>query len=156
MIRAARQSDLAALVAIENCCFTTDRLSRRSLRYFLKAANAILLVAVAEERLAGYALVACRKGSEIGRLYSIAIDPAFRGRNLGLALLRKAEMAARRRGVVRMRLEVRSRNRRAIALYEGSGYRRFGRFEDYYEDGATALRYEKRLRKALNRSAAPF
>ena len=45
-----------------------------------------------------------------------------------------------------MRLEVRGRNRRAIALYEGEGYCRFGRIEDYYEDGAPAFRYEKALR----------
>ncbi len=51
-----------------------------------------------------------------------------------------------------MRLEVRSRNRRAIALYERQGYRRFGRIEDYYEDGATALRYEKLFRTASSQT----
>lgn len=142
-IRKGVRSDLDALVAIENCCFTTDRLSRGSLRYFLAAPNAVLLVAKVEGALAGYALVALRKGSAVARLYSIGIDPAFRGRNLGLALLKAAEKAARAHGAGAMRLEVRSRNRRAIALYEAKGYRRFGRIEDYYEDGAAALRYEK-------------
>ncbi len=132
-------------MAIENQCFTSDRLSRRSLRYFLAAPNAALLVAQIRGTVAGYSLVVFRKGSAIARLYSIAVDHAFRGRNLGLTLLKASETAARGRGATLMRLEVRSRNRRAIALYEGRGYRRFGRIEDYYEDGATALCYEKIL-----------
>ncbi len=144
-IRKAKRSDLEALVAIETRCFTSDRLSRRSLRYFLAAPNAAILVAVFKGIVAGYALVSFRKGSAIARLYSIATDPDFRGRRLGLSLLKAAEKTARQRRARAMRLEVRGRNHRAIALYEREGYRRFGRIADYYEDGATALRYEKPL-----------
>jgi ribosomal protein S18 acetylase RimI-like enzyme len=45
-----------------------------------------------------------------------------------------------------LRLEVRIDNKRAIALYEKNGYARFDEIEDYYEDGATAVRMEKGLR----------
>lgn len=144
-IRKAKLSDLEALVAIEARCFTSDRLSRRSLRYFLAAPNAATVVAIFKGIVAGYALVSFRKGSKIARLYSIAIDPDFRGRKLGLRLLKAAEQMARLRRARAMRLEVRGRNRPAIALYEREGYRCFGRIADYYEDGATALRYEKPL-----------
>ena len=144
-IRDAHRSDLAALVAIENQCFASDRLSRRSLRYFLAAPSATLLVAQSRGAIAGYSLVAFRKGSAIARIYSIAVDQAFRRRKLGFALLKASEKAARAHGAARMRLEVRSRNRPAIALYERHGYRRFGRIADYYEDGAAALCYEKSL-----------
>lgn len=150
-IRRGRNSDLAALLAIEDCCFTTDRLSRRSLRYFLAAPNAVFQVADLGGDIAGYALVALRKGSAIARLYSIAIHPDYRGRDLGRALLRAAEKQARAAGTDLMRLEVRARNRRAIALYEAQGYRRFGRIADYYEDGAAAFRYEKTLKTARSR-----
>ena len=44
-----------------------------------------------------------------------------------------------------MRLEVHEHNTRAIARYEKSGYRLFGRRLDYYDDHATALRFEKPL-----------
>jgi ribosomal-protein-alanine N-acetyltransferase len=145
-IRRGRKSDLSALQAIEDCCFTTDRLSRRSLRYFLAAANAVLLVAEVGGVIAGYALVAFRRGSAIARLYSIAIHPDYRGRNLGHALLKNSEKTARSAGADRLRLEVRSRNRRAITLYEAHGYRRFARVEDYYEDGVAAFRYEKQIK----------
>ena len=36
-------------------------------------------------------------------------------------------------------------SQRATDLYERLGYRRFGRIEDYYQDGAAALRLEKPL-----------
>lgn len=147
-IRHGRKSDLSALEAIEDCCFTTDRLSRRSLRYFLAAANATFLVAEVGGAIAGYALIAFRRGSAIARLYSIAIHPDYRGRSLGRALMKDSEKIARSAGADRMRLEVRARNRRAIALYEEQGYRRFGRIEDYYEDGAAAYRYEKLIKAA--------
>lgn len=144
-IRQGLRADLDDLVAIETQCFDSDRLSRRSLSYFLRVPNAALLVAEMRGAVAGYALVAFRRGSTIARLYSIAIGPNFRGRNLGLALLKAGERAARERGASLMRLEVRSRNRRAIALYERQGYCRTGRIADYYEDGATAFCYEKTL-----------
>ena len=42
-------------------------------------------------------------------------------------------------------LEVRADNARAITLYDERGYVKFATIPDYYEDGASALRYEKRL-----------
>ena len=44
-----------------------------------------------------------------------------------------------------MRLEVHEHNTRAIARYEKSGYRLFGRHRDYYDDHGDALRFEKPL-----------
>jgi ribosomal-protein-alanine N-acetyltransferase len=148
-IRLARLSDLSALLAIENESFADDRLSRRSLRYFLAAPNAVLLVFELRGSILGYSLVALRKGSEVARLYSIAVRHATRGRDIGHALLRAAEAAARLRGASHMRLEVRRGNRRAIALYMRRNYRCFGRIEDYYADGAPALRYEKQLGRLI-------
>jgi hypothetical protein len=53
-----------------------------------------------------------------------------------------------------MRLEVHEHNTRAIARYEKSGYRLFGRHRDYYDDHATALRFEKPLDPAHRRRPA--
>jgi ribosomal protein S18 acetylase RimI-like enzyme len=44
-----------------------------------------------------------------------------------------------------MRLEVDEHNARAIARYQKSGYRLFGRYPRYYENHADALRFEKPL-----------
>jgi ribosomal protein S18 acetylase RimI-like enzyme len=56
-----------------------------------------------------------------------------------------AEAAALARGRRAMRLEVHDHNTRAIARYEKSGYRLFGRHRDYYDDHGDALRFEKPL-----------
>jgi ribosomal protein S18 acetylase RimI-like enzyme len=137
-------SDLHALEKLERSAFTGDHLSRRSLRYFIAAGDRVL-VAVYAEGLAGYALVIWRKGGRTARLYSIAVDPGRAGRGVGRALLAAVQTHATEHGCKVLRLEVRENNQRAIALYDRLGYRRFGRYEDYYDDGAAALRLEKRL-----------
>jgi [ribosomal protein S18]-alanine N-acetyltransferase len=145
-IRPAELSDLPALVALENEAFASDRLSPRSLRYYISAPNAVLIVCRRRDALMGYSLVVCRKDQPVARLYSLAVGRAYRGLGLGAALLKASEKSARRRAVSELCLEVRIRNRRAIALYEKRGYRRIDRIDDYYEDGATALCYAKPLR----------
>src|SRR5690606_3851080 len=46
-------------------------------------------------------------------------------------------------GCLVLRLEVREDNEVAIRLYEGLGFHRTGRRDAYYEDGASALRFER-------------
>jgi ribosomal protein S18 acetylase RimI-like enzyme len=106
---------------------------------------ALLVAAAAGAPLHGSALVFFRRGSTLARLYSIATAPAARGQGLGARLLAAAEQAAQARGCRALRLEVRVDNAAAIALYERAGFRRIGRYEGYYEDGADAWRYEKTL-----------
>jgi [ribosomal protein S18]-alanine N-acetyltransferase len=153
-LRRGRLRDLDALVALEQTAFTTDIISRRSFRRFLASRSATLLVAEAAGKLAGYALVLCRPRSRLARLYSIAVAPHSDGRGIGRLLLTAAEEAARRRRRHAMRLEVHDHNTRAIRLYEGSGYRRFGLHRDYYGDHGDALRFEKALRAAPKRRSA--
>jgi len=143
--RRARIGDLAALLALEQAVFATDVLSRRSLRHFITAPNATLIVAEAAGRLAGYGLILYPPRSKIARLYSIAVAPHAGKRGIGPRLLDAAETAARRRGRRVLRLEVHEHNTRAIARYEKSGYRLFGRHRDYYADHGAALRFEKAL-----------
>ncbi|MER8379735.1 peptidase C39 family protein [Mesorhizobium sp. M0142] len=145
-IRKARASDVDDLAAIEKAVFSSDRISRRSFRQLIERDTAELLVGESDGRVAGYAVVLFRKGSGVARLYSIAVGPFFGGRGVGRLLLEEAEAAAFEHGRMMLRLEVREDNPRAIQIYERSGYRKIGREPDYYEDGATALRYEKTLR----------
>lgn len=144
-IRRAKPADLPALVALERRAFTTDHLSPRQYRHHLTNPGALVLAAVDRIGLLGKAVVLFRKGSSVARLYSIAVDDAARGRGIAKSLLRAVERGARVRGCVRLRLEVAQKNAGAIALYEKLGYRRFGRYSDFYEDGADAWRYEKSL-----------
>lgn len=144
-LRPATIDDVAGLLEVESRAFTQDRLSRRSFHHLLTKGHAACLVVEDGGRLLGYALVLLRRTTALARLYSLAIDPAARGRGLGAALLDAAERAAHDEGALFLRLEVRPDNAAAIALYQARGYRHFGRYLDFYEDHADALRFEKRL-----------
>ncbi|MCP5152245.1 MAG: GNAT family N-acetyltransferase/peptidase C39 family protein [Chromatiales bacterium] len=151
-VRAAVAADVSALVALEQACFDSDRLSRRRFRYMLERAHAALLVAEDAGRVDGYALVLFRQGTSLARLYSLAVSPARRGAGLGRALLHAAQAAATQRDCAYLRLEVRRENAPAVALYRAEGYRPLTVVDDYYEDGADALRMEKALAPPLARA----
>ena len=145
VIREARPRDLDDIARLENESFETDRVSRRSLREFLRAAHRPVIAATIDDELAGYALVALRKRTRAVRIYSLAVDRRFARRGVGRALLQACEAYARHHRRAAITLEVRYDNTSAIALYESCGFRPFGEHAHYYADGATALRYEKSL-----------
>ena len=145
VVRAALLGDLDAITKLEHDSFPEDRVSRRSLRYFLSAPHQPVIAATIGNELAGYALVSLRKGARSARIYSIAVDARYARRGVGLALLQACEKYARLQGRAALTLEVRYDNAAAIALYEKSDFRHFGEHSDYYADGATALRYKKDL-----------
>lgn len=141
--RVATLLDMPELLALEQHCFTTDRLSRRSFQWMISRAHGELLVAENAGQLLGYALVLFRRGTSLARLYSIAIAEPARGMGLGRQLLSRVEASAVAQGCTRLCLEVRTDNPGALSLYERSGYRRFAFIDAYYEDHTAALRLEK-------------
>jgi ribosomal-protein-alanine acetyltransferase len=132
--RLATLADLDAVETIENRVFDTDRLSRRSLRRFITTDRDALLVVEQAGGLAGYALVAFRRGTALARLYSIAIVPEAAKGGLGRLLLGAVEREAQERGCLVLRLEVRADNAAAIRLYESTGFRPSGTRSGYYRD----------------------
>ena len=151
VVREARARDLDAIVRLENESFEIDRVSRRSLREFLRALHRPVIAATIDDELAGYVLVSLRKGARALRIYSLAVDARFARRGVGRALLQACEAYARRHRRAAITLEVRYDNVAAIALYESCGFRQFGEHARYYADGATALRYDKPLFPAAER-----
>ncbi len=158
MIRKATLHDLDALVALENRCFSLDRLSRRSFRHLLTKANAVTVVEELEGEIAGYATILFNMGTSLARLYSIAVDLVCRGQGVARRLVAAAEQAAIDGDCVVLRLEVRSDNADSLALFRRLGYRQFGHYDDYYEDHMDALRFEKDLVPHLDadRARVPF
>lgn len=104
-----------------------------------------MLTAKSDGRVLGGAVVLFHKKRAHARLYSIAVAADARGRGVGAALLAAAEREARTRGRNAIALEVRVDNASARALYEAKGYRQTAEKPAYYEDGASAARYEKPL-----------
>ena len=148
-IQPATLGDLDAIEALEAAAFTGDRLSRRSLRAFVRAAHRPLIVARFGERVAGYALISMRRGGRAARIYSLAVDPAQGRRGVGRALLQACERYARAHGCDRAaaRGALRQFARRSRSTKKWA-FATFGHHDGYYEDGAAALRFEKRARRS--------
>jgi ribosomal protein S18 acetylase RimI-like enzyme len=144
-IRPATLADLETLVEIEQRCFETDRLSRRSFRHLLTRAKAAVLLHERDGAATGYALVLFHAGTALARLYSFAVLPEHQGLRIGGRLLTAAEEATLAHGYAALRLEVRADNAAARALYHRAGYREMQRLPGYYEDHADGLRLEKTL-----------
>lgn len=144
--RQSHINDLVTLVAIENACFETDKLSRRRFRHWIAADNGLLHVAIEDDVIVGYGLVLLLKGTRLARLYSLATRPDLRGKGIAKKLLAHLEEVTAETGHLYMRLEVATTNQHAIALYENMGYRSFAEYSDYYEDHSNALRMQKCIR----------
>ncbi|MDU0353517.1 GNAT family N-acetyltransferase/peptidase C39 family protein [Paraglaciecola aquimarina] len=153
--REAKLADLPALVALEQACFNSDRLSKRSFKNWLQSTQRIFMVLEQGAEIVGYGLVIMRKGTRLARLYSLAISPTMRGLGLGKQLLIELEKQSVAVGKLFLRLEVEKTNQRAIGLYESMGYKVFGDYKNYYENNNDALRMQKAIRHYSNFSRLP-
>lgn len=142
-LRTAERRDLGPLDTLERAAFATDRMSRRALRYSLTAKTRLVIVLACGHRLLASAVV-CVRRSHL-RLYSIAVDEAARGLGLGSMLLNAVEQIGLRMGRRSIRLEVRTDNVAALALYSSRAYVCFGHYSAFYEDGCNALRLHKQV-----------
>lgn len=79
--------------------------------------------------------------AEIKRMFTTR---SARGLGVGRALLNALEETAKALGAKRLVLETGTRQRRAIALYEGAGYSRIEPFGDY-ADSPLSICFEKRI-----------
>lgn len=154
-IRDTREADLTPLVALEQRCFATDRLSKRSFSYWIKSKHRVFLVVLQDEQIIGYGLVIMRKGTRLARLYSIAIDKDIAGKGIGRQLMLALEKQTVAAGKLFLRLEVEKTNERAIGLYQSMGYKIFGDYEHYYENNGDAFRMQKSIRQAAEFNRLP-
>ena len=144
--RHASLDDLDALVALEEASFSGDKMSRRSWRHAVTSSTIAVLVApLPDGQLGGCAVLFFRRGSDEGRIYSIAVAAAARGRGLGRLLVQAGEDAARRRDCTSLRAEIRVDNAASRALFAAAGYAEFGLKTAYYEDGQDAVLVRRKL-----------
>jgi ribosomal protein S18 acetylase RimI-like enzyme len=158
-IRKARVADIPQLLVVENACFDYDQLSRRNFHWMIKKAHSILLVIEYKTTLIGYGLVLINRGTSLARLYSICTLKEYQGYGLASKLIAELESrASDDEDCAFLRLEVKDNNKSAIKLYEKLGYYKFTEKKDYYDDGRTALCYEKQIRtlKKGARMSVPY
>ena len=88
--------------------------------------NAFVLLAFAGERAVGTAVCVWGFSTFAGRptvnVHDLAVDPDYRSRGIGSALLADLERRARERGCCRITLEVHDTNEAAKRLYSRSGF----------------------------------
>jgi ribosomal-protein-alanine N-acetyltransferase len=143
-VRPARTADVPGLLLIEHSCFQPEEaFTIRQIRGLVENPNVLCRVADGLGppgtglTIAGWcvALIRQHRGHRSGRIYTLAIDPACRGKGIGRLLLNDALRELRERGVRHVYLEVRADNDRAIALYEKAGFECVRLLPDYYDEG---------------------
>ncbi len=73
-----------------------------------------------------------------GRIFSLAVHPAYRNRRVGSYLLKELINIFCMLGVLEIILEVRSSNTKAKRFYERHGFRKIGILEKYYNNEENA------------------
>lgn len=137
-IEPAQARDAEALARIHALGFFRGW-SREEFADFLAEAGCSTLVACDPRRqIAGFILV--RLIGDEAELLSIAVEPKWRGKRVGQALLRAALDDLLFSSARRMFLEVDERNSAALRLYRGHGFVEVGRRKGYYPrpDGSAA------------------
>jgi [ribosomal protein S18]-alanine N-acetyltransferase len=135
---------LPAIVELEGRCFPpVDRFAPSSWRHLLGAAHArgssMTFVALADGRVVGALNALLRRGGHTARLYSLAVDPAQRGRGIGALLVRHLARRLPAR-ITALSLEVRRGNVAARALYERLGFTLHEELPGWYPDGGDGVR----------------
>ncbi len=148
-LRRAVPSDLPELFALDQACFAPGiAWSKAELQYFLRYPGNIGLIAQDETGgIAGFAIAGklLRRGTMLGRLITIDVDPDQRRRGVGHTLLEETERQLRAAGATALLLEVAVDNLAAQTFYEKHGFVRTGRIRGYYLGRIDALVMEKQL-----------
>ena len=75
---------------------------------------------------------------EEAHITTLAVEPSWQGKKLGLLLLAQLLQSGDRRGLTRATLEVRASNQKALSLYQLFGFKSAGLRKRYYSDGEDA------------------
>lgn len=122
---------VAQVAALERVCFS-DPWSEKSVAEELTNPLSLWLVAVEEERLAGY----IGSQSVLGEsdMMNVAVDPEFRRKGIGETLVNGLVEELKKAGNHCLSLEVRASNEPAIFLYQKLGFVQVGRRPKYYRN----------------------
>jgi ribosomal protein S18 acetylase RimI-like enzyme len=133
IIRRANAHDIGVISEIEKACFSgLTAYSKRQLAYLILKANSTALVETENCTVRGFIIVTYRKGSLIGNVETIDVDPRSRNLSVGISLLAAAEEDMKQRGMKFAQLEVSEGNEPAINLYQKAGYTLKQRLVGFY------------------------
>lgn len=142
IIETMNSSHVLQIAELEKICFSAPW-SERSIASELENKLAFWLVAMEEDRLAGYIGSQTVMGET--DMMNVAVHPDFRRRGVGEALVNALVENLKTMGSHCLTLEVRVSNAPAIALYRKLGFSEIGRRKNYYrnpKEDALILRKE--------------
>lgn len=145
-IRPATLADVENLIKLEDVCFETDRLGKRSFRHFITSPTSSCVVATHFHGVVASIIILFRINSPRARLYSLAVAPSARGNGIAGKLIQHVEREISRRCLHSLTLEVAETNQVAIHLYSKFGFTPLRTIKNYYENGENAIRMIKPLR----------
>ena len=149
-LRPYQASDLQALVELDRICFSeTFRFSKRAMREFAEAAQAISVVAhtVGSGSLVGFVIIHVAIADQSIHAYVVTLDvhPANGRSGVGSVLLREAENLAAEAGAIQIGLHVHTENVGAISFYQAHNFKQQVRLRDFYGPGRDAFFYSREL-----------
>ena len=149
-IRRASINDLDDIVKIEQKCFQgNSAYSKRQLKYLLSKAKSICLTEINNNEICGYVIVLFRNRSNVAGVETLGVDPAFRGKGVGIRLLKAAEENVFSLGFKKIKLEVATGNIIALNLYQKLGFHPIKLLTNYYIFENNGTRNAYRMIKEL-------
>lgn len=133
-VREATISDIEAIVALEETCFSTPW-SRDSLyKDMTENPRVMYLIAESGGEVLGY--MGLWQIMDEGHINNVAVFPAYRRRHVASKILSTMLELSEKRGIRSHTLEVRTGNAAAQKLYRNFGFAEEGLRKGYYEDTA--------------------
>jgi ribosomal-protein-alanine N-acetyltransferase len=144
ILREYRAGDWEAMYALDLICFEPPfRFSRRTMRGFAEARNAITLLADSGGVLVAFCVVQLEE--RVGYVVTLDVAPQWRRKGLAARLMTEVEARAGALGAENMALHVFTGNAGAIHFYEKLGYGRVGIAEGFYGRDVDAFVYVKNV-----------
>ena len=138
VIREANEFDVAEIARIEALSFSTPW-SQEMILSEMREPLATFYIATISGSIVGY--YGFLHILDELHILNVAVDPTFRGKKVGTALIEHLINSARKLSVRAITLEVRESNAPAIGLYEKHGFVSVGIRPHYYTDKENALIY---------------
>jgi len=131
VLRSYEPHDFNALHRLDQSCFPAGiSYSKTTLRYFLTVPSADCVVAVEDNKIAGF--IVSEENPPLAHIITLDVDQSHRRRGIGAALLEKLESDLAARGVRSILLETASDNEAAVAFWQRHGYRIEATLKRYY------------------------
>ncbi len=139
--------DFERILELEGASFTSDAYSEHTFWYYHQRCPDLFLVAEYEKTILGY-LICCiylqgQKQQRRGHIVSIAVDPLYRRRGIGKALVEFTFDYLEALSVAYVEIEVRVDNEAGLRFWRSFGFQQTVTIPRYYSDGCDGFKMHR-------------